>query len=128
MTGDIITRTYRKDARHYYQLSGLGENEFKNGLSQADFDSLDGKLVSEEPQHPEDPKTVLAQRSVHSYDVESSRYEYKNREIILNRITPESGEEKYVTSGLPVSGAKALIAAALVGVPVLAVAALLVAL
>ena len=126
--GDILTRTYRSDTESSYQLPGLGPDEFKNGLSRKDFDPLEGELVSEGPQTPADPNTVLAQQSVHSYDVDANSYEYKGAEFSLNRITASGGKEKYVASNPPMSWAKAGIAAAVVGVPVLVGMALLMAL
>ena len=128
MQGDVITRTYRHTAERTYQLDDLVAGEFKNGLSENSFTSLQGDLVSQVTLAPSNPDTVSMQESVHSYDVDSRRYEYKDAEVCLNRISSGSGDEEYVASGLPVSWLKAGIAAALVGVPVLAVAAVLLAL
>ena len=81
-----------------YQLSGLAENEFKNGLDGKHFKSMSGDLIYQEFQPPADPNTVMEQKSVHSYDVLSRSYTYRDAQFSLNRIT--SGEAlKYVALG-----------------------------
>ena len=107
--GDVITRKFSCSKELTYQLSGLGENEFKNGLDGKHFKSLEGDLIYQEFQPPAEPDTVLEQKSVHSYDVLSRHYSYNGSSFCLNHITSGSAS-KYVASGVPLSRTRTAIA------------------
>ena len=110
--GHIITRNFLPSQDVVYQLSGLSENEFKNGLAGKHFKSMPGDLIYQEFQIPANPETVLERKSVHSYDVLSQHYNYKTAEFCLNQITSPSSL-KYAASGLPVSWVKVAVASLL---------------
>ena len=122
--GDIVTRTFKPSTELTYQLSGLAENEFKNGLAAKHFASTKGDLINQQFQTPADPSTVMDRKSVHSYDVLSYRYAYKNSEFHLHQIT-SSRASKYVSSGLPLSWPRIGIASGIVGVATLVAASLI---
>lgn len=125
MEGEIITRKFSCSKELTYQLSGLGENEFKNGLDGKHFKSLEGDLIYQEFQTPGDPDTVLEQKIVHSYDVLSREYSYNGLSFFLNRITSGSAS-KYVASGVPLSKTKTSIAGAAFFVAAAAIAAVVI--
>lgn len=120
--GEIITRKFSCSRELTYQLSGLGENEFKNGLDGNHFKSLEGNLIYQEFETPADPDTVLERKSVHSYDVLSHHYTYRDSPFSLNRITSGSAL-KYVASGVPLSGSKTSVAGAVLFTAAVAVVA-----
>ena len=107
-----------------YQLSGLAKNEFKNGLVGKHF-SMTGDLIYQEFQQPSDASTVLQRQSIHSYDVLSQYYSYKDRHFCLNQITA-GGNLKYVTSGLPFSKTKIAVGGGILGVAAAGILALMV--
>ena len=123
--GEIITRKFSCSKELTYQLSGLGENEFKNGLDGKHFKSLEGDLIYQEFQTPGNPDTVLEQKSVHSYDVVSREYSYNGSSFCLNHITSGSAS-KYVASGVPLSKTKTAIAGAVFFVAAAAIAAVVI--
>ena len=122
---EIITRKFSHSKELAYQLSGLAENEFKNGLDGKHFKSMTGDLVSEEFQTPANQSIVLQRQSVHSYDVLSHRYTYRDAPFSLNRITSD-GASKYVASGVPLSKTRTAIAGGMFFAAAAAVAALLI--
>ena len=109
MSADIITRKFRTSREITHRLSNLAADEFKNGLAGKHF-ARDGDLISRQFQQPTNADIVLQRESVHSYDVLSVQYSYKDKEFWLNQITGD-GHSKYVTAGLPLSGKKVAIAA-----------------
>ena len=122
---DVITRKFSCSTELTYQLSGLGENEFKNGLDGKHFKSMEEDLIYQQFQPPGDPSTVLEQKSVHSYDVLSHQYSYGGSSFCLNRIT--SGDNlKYLASGVPLSKTRTAIAGGAFFASAVAVAALLI--
>ena len=121
--GDVITRKFSCSKELTYQLSGLGENEFKNGLDGKHFKPLEGDLIYQQFQTPGDPSTVLEHKSVHSYDVLSHHYSYNGSSFSLNRITSGSAL-KYVASGVPLSKTRTAIAGGAFFTAAVAVAAL----
>ena len=123
--GDLITRKFSHSKELTYQLSGLGENEFKNGLGGNHFKSMAGDLIYQEFQTPGAPETVLEQKSVHSYDVLSQEYSYNGSSFCLNRITSD-GASKYVASGVPLSKIRTAIAGGAFFVASVAVAAIVI--
>lgn len=123
--GRVITRRFSSSTELTYQLSGLGENEFRNGLDGKHFKPLEGDLIYQEFQIPADPDTVLEQKSVHSYDVLSREYSYNDSSFCLNHITSGSAS-KYVASGIPLSKTKTAIAGAAFFVAAAAIAAVVI--
>lgn len=98
----FVVRKFSPSREVKYQLTGLGENEFKNGLSRKHFESLPGDPIGRRQQNSRNPKTTLERLSVHSYDVYSKSYSYKGSRFFLHRIVSRSGV-RYVTSKLPFS-------------------------
>ena len=123
--GDVITRKFSCSKELTYQMSGLGENEFKNGLDGKHFKSLEGDLIYQQFQTPADPDTILEQKTVHSYDVLSHEYSYNGSSFRLNRITSGSAL-KYVASGVPLCKTKTAIAGGAFLAVAVAVAALVI--
>ena len=124
VTGKMITRRFTYSKELEYQLSGLAENEFKNGLAGRHFNSVVGDLVSSEFQTPKNRETVLERQSVHAYDVLSRQYAYKEKQFYLNLIT-SSGDMRYVASSLPFSKLRVAAATALSSGVVVGVIAML---
>ncbi len=123
--GDFITRKFSCLKELTYQLSGLGENEFKNGLAGEHFKSMAGDEIRQEFQTPSYADTVLQRETVHSYDVLSHHYVYRDEPFCLNRIT-SAVALKYVASGVPLSKVKVAVIGALASVVAVSAAALLV--
>ena len=96
--GNLVTRKFSYSQEWEYQLSGLAKNEFKNGLKGKHFRPVEGDLVSNEFQSPRKPETVLERKGVHTYNVLSREYSYKEKQFHRNQIT-SSGNMKCVASG-----------------------------
>ena len=122
---DFITRKFTCSTERKYQLSGLRENEFKNGLAGKHFNSMTGDLIYQQMQQPADANTVLQRQSVHSYEVLSQLYSYEDKAFCVNRITGGGGL-KYVTSGLPLAKAKMAVGGGILGVAAAGILALMV--
>ena len=106
---EIITRKFSCSTERTYQLTGLAADEFKNGLAGKHFKSMTGDEIRQEFQTPGDPDTVLQRETVHSYDVVSQHYTYRDAPFCLNRIA-SAGDMKYVASGVPFSRIKTAVA------------------
>ena len=109
VSAEIITREFKASEEVVYRLGNLAANEFKNGLSEEQF-AMNGVLILEEFQQPANADIVLQRQTVHSWDVFSARYSYKDQEFWLNRITGDGHSEYTVAEKLPISIKKILIA------------------
>ena len=116
---NIITRKFSCSTEVVYQLSGLGENEFKNGLARKHFESMPGSLTYQEFRTPSKSNTVLERRSIHSYDVLSHQCSYQEFQFYLNKITSISGS-KYVASKMPLSKIKIAVGGIILGLGIVA--------
>ena len=123
VSANVIYRKFTASAEFTHQLSNLAADQFKNGLAAKHFKSITGDLAFQQFEPPSSGEIVLQRRSVHSYDVLSCRYAYNDKEFYLNRITG-GGSTKYATAGLPLSGKKIAITAAVVCALVLALGVL----
>ena len=123
--GKLITRKFSCSTDRTYQLTGLAADEFKNGLAAKHFKSMPGDLALEEFQNPATDDIVYQRQSVHTYDVLSHHYTYRDAPFSLNRITSGSAL-KYVTSGVPWSRIKATVAGAVFFAAAIAVAAVVI--
>ena len=106
---NIITRKFQRSTALTHQLTGLPADEFKNGLAEKHFKSPTGDLVHQEFQTPATNDIVLQRRSIHSYDVLSHRYSFRDVEFWLNRISSSNGV-KYAATGLPFSRTRMAVA------------------
>ncbi len=123
--GEIITRKFSCSTELTYQLSGLGGNEFKNGLAAKHFKSMTGDEIRQEFQTPADADTVLHRETVHSYDVLSHHYTYGDAQFCLNHISSGSAS-KYVGSGVPLSKTRTTVGGAVFLTAALAIAAVVI--
>ena len=123
--GKLITRKFSCSTERSYQLTGLAADEFKNGLAAKHFKSMPGDLALEEFQTPATDDVVHQRQSVHTYDVLSHHYTYRDAPFSLNRITSGSAS-KYVASGVPWSKTKTTVAGAAFFAAALAVAAVVI--
>ena len=123
VSANVTYRKFTASAEFTHQLSNLAADQFKNGLAAKHFKSITGDLAFQQFEPPSSGEIVLQRRSVHSYDVLSCRYAYNDKKFYLNRITG-GGSTKYATAGLPLSGKKIAITAAVVCALVLALGVL----
>ena len=100
--GQLVTRKFSAETEYEYQVSGLDKNEFKNGLEPKHFRSISGDPVSSEFQATSDPETVLKRSSLHTFDVLSCAYSYRDEQFHLNQISSDCNT-KLVATGLPLS-------------------------
>ncbi len=106
---NIITRKFQRSTALTHQLTGLPADEFKNGLAEKHFKSPTGDLINQEFQTPATSDIVLQRQSIHSYDVLSHRYSFRDAEFWLNRISSGNGV-KYAAAGLPFSRTRMAVA------------------
>ncbi len=108
---NFITRKFSASSKVNYQLSGLDEDKFKNGLEKKHFSSSPGNLIYQEYQAPNGKDTTLERLTIHSYDVLSRQFDYRGNEYFLNSIVA-NGTQKIVPKGLPLSKPKVAAACA----------------
>ena len=91
---NFINRKFSASSQVNYQLSGLSENEFKNGLARKHFNSFPGNLIYQEYQAPQGQNTSMERLTIHSYDILSRQFSYKGDEFSLNSIVAPTAPRK----------------------------------
>ena len=94
MQANFINRKFSASSQVNYQLSGLSENEFKNGLARKHFNSFPGNLIYQEYQAPQGQNTSMERLTIHSYDILSRQFSYKGDEFSLNSIVAPTAPRK----------------------------------
>ena len=105
----VTTKTFAHHRDVNFQIEGLGNNQFKNGLKPGHFDKLNGSLVREESQTPIGPGSIRQKLTAFAFYVYACHYEYKGQTVTLNQIYPS----KYVATNLPYSRKRISLAIAL---------------
>ena len=126
LRADLVIRRYRAYAEVHYRLGGLEVDRSGFGLEPKHFNSLPGKLVCQEMLTPSPPKVALQRTGEFSYRVEVRTFRYKGTEFHVNRIEFDGGT-RLVTSNLPWSKSRLVLAGLLGAIAVCAPAALLLA-
>ena len=115
VNGDIVTRTFSPRQEISYTLSGLGRNEFKNGLLRKHFDSLAGDLKHSTFRNPTAVNIVLDRETIHFYRILSYHFAYKGNLFWLNLVSSGTGR-KYVAGKLPFSKVKLSVISVTIGI------------
>ena len=125
VSASICTRKFACSTEFQYQLSGLGINEFKNGLESRHFKKLAGNMLNQEFKSPADEDVVLQRESLESYDVLTSEYDYNGKAFWVDCIRSDAAL-KWVTPGIPLSMPRLAIASGIALCVVLALVTLVI--